>query len=413
LNIRGSLQLVFGQTVWAVAQALLLLYLAQVSGLVLVGVVTVGFAVFAPVALLLSFNLRTSVAINLLPKLEFRLLLLFRLATSFVSVLIAATAAWAVDSGSSNAVCAALLLSTKLIDNVADLNVGLYQRDHRMGHIANSLNVRGIAILVAIGISIVAGLDALTFCALAAGLYAATFVLFDMSRIDLRGGNESDGPKASIRQTIGAIQKNWMSALFPAADNLHQNCLRLGATLFFEISTVGLIGLALTAYAPMQLLVTAVGMKILPQLRQHQQEGDKEAFEKVRRMGMLYGLGIASATVVIAFFVPALLYEMVFKADGDLAKRVTVMVGLANWLLPMCGLMSLSLIASQNTKRYLFGPILAVGVFWILVGILAQLTTLALLHLCAAAFFASALRVLMSLGGQRGLLRRMISNCLV
>lgn len=398
--MRDSLHLVFGQAIWAVAQAVLLLFLAQLSGLELVGVVTAGFAVFAPVALLLSLNLRTSVAINLLPGVSYGFLTLLRTVTSLVAVAAAAGVAWLVAPDPELAICAGLLLTTKFFDTLADLNVGFFQRDNRMGFIAQSLSARGIALLVAIGVSIAGQLSPLAFCAVAAAIYGLTFVLFDMRRMlsgAARNGQTSE--ESSIAATMQTVRANWMSALFPAADNLHQNCLRLGATLLFDIEIVGLIGLALTAYAPMQLLVTAVGMKVLPQLRYRQQAGDEAGFHKLNRFGMGFGIGIALFTALAAWLVPAFLYELVFRADGELAKRATVLIGLAHVLLPMSGFMSQSLITSDNKVRYLLGPVLAVGVFWTGLGALYLSTPISLLEICATVLVASALRVWVSWGG--------------
>lgn len=398
--MRDSLNIVFGQAIWAVAQASLLLYLAQLSGVKLVGVTTAGFAVFAPVALFLSLNLRTSVAINLLLGVPYSFLVLVRAATSFVAVVVAASVAYMVAPDTNLAICAWLLLTTKFIDTLADLNVGFFQRDNCMGFIVQSLSARGLALLVAIGVSIVGQLDPLYFCAIAAAIYGLTFLLFDMRKM-LSGAAKNDKVSGGslINATVETVRSNWMSALFPAADNLHQNCLRLGATLLFDIEIVGLIGLALTAYAPMQQVVSAVGMKVLPQLRYRQQAGDEAGFHKLNRFGMAFGIGIALFTALAAWLVPTFLYELVFSADGELAKHATVMIGLAHVLLPMSGFMSQSLITSDNRIRYLLGPTLAVGVFWAGLGVLYVSTSISLWEMCTTVLVASALRVWVSWSG--------------
>lgn len=399
--MRDSLQLVLGQGIWAVAQAVLLLYLARLSGVELVGVATAGFAVFAPVALILSLNLRTSVAISLLQEVTFGFLFLLRLAMSILAILIAAVVAWIVAPDSTLALAATLLLTTKFVDNLADLIFGFYQRENQMGRTALSLVARAVALFAAIAASVVGQISELVFCALTALLYASSFVLFDLIKSGLSTGAGSAvgaGAQHSVGNTLVVIRKNWISALFPVVDNLHQNSLRIGTTLFFGIETVGLVGLALAAYAPMQLLVTAAGMKVLPHLRRRWLQKDHVGFCRVLWSGMLFGFGIALITVLAAVLTPASLYAWVFNANGEAARRVTVIIGLAHLLLPMSGFISQSLITSDRPQRYLAAPAISVALFWATMGTAYLLGPVDFIQLSVTAFLASALRVWLSWG---------------
>lgn len=357
---------VVGQAVWAAAQAAIVIVLSSRGEHALIGVYTLGLAVFAPLCLLGSLNLRTSVALGR-DNMVFapRQALALRAGVVIVALLVTLAVLTAAAGGFAQWLIAATLISIRAVDQISDVSTGFYQRNDRQDLIARSFFIRGATNFLPFVATVVLTGDVLlaTLLALAATLVAA--LAHDALPMLRKGGAVAGRLWQEIRDI--ARRSAWV-AFYPVLDNLHFNSFRYAMFLATSAEFMGLVGVAQTLFVPFQLVVTALGFQFLPQaLRLHHGDlkdgGSRENAHLWKGVGL--GFAVTVSFAVLVWLMPSSLIGWIFQEGAQEARPALMVVAIAMLPVAATGFVALSLIAREERRLYVLAPTVALVVFWI------------------------------------------------
>lgn len=388
-------KIVISQMAWAASQALIIFILANVDELKLAGLTILGLGIYAPLGLLLGFNLRNRVAVDVNEGFEKRSVLAFRLTMSAAALVVAGVCIFLYAETLSAAITALFIVATRLADQVSDAATGFYQRDDELWKIARSLWVRAIAQLVPFSLCLIVGLDVVVAAAVAGLLCIFSVLATDGNVLFKKGGRRRSA--TSWQGLIAVKGKGIGSIFFPFLDSVYANLLRYSAAVLLTAESVGRIGVAQTLYSPMAMFVTAIGYSHLAGSARAVRNGDSVAL--VRLFMRAAGIGVASLLValVVLYYMPGSFYELIGLIPVSAGRDVTLMVFFAFAPLVANGFACQTLLAAGSFRHYSINPIIGLVCFGaLLVAFLYFFKFSPLLSVFAAFFVSSMARLMFS-----------------
>lgn len=380
---------------WAASQALIIFMVANVDELKLAGLTILGLGIYAPIGLLLGFNLRNRIAVDANESFDKRSVLAFRLTMSAVALAVAGTFILLYAETFSSAITALFIVSTRLADQVSDAATGFYQRDEELWKIARSLWVRAIAQLIPFSLCLIVGLDVI-FAAVAAGLLCVLSALVAdgnalFKEVDRRPGS------TSWQGLIAVKGKGMISTFFPFLDSIYANLLRYSAAALLTAESVGRIGVAQTLYSPMAMLVSAIGYSHLASSTRAVRNGDWAGLVSL----FMRAAGIGTASIVIAIlilhYMPGSFYELIGLIPESVGRDVTLLVFFAFFPLVANGFACQTLLAAGSLRHYSANPIVGLVLFSVfLIAFLFVFKFTPLLSVFAAFTVSSLTRLMFS-----------------
>jgi O-antigen/teichoic acid export membrane protein len=363
------LQIIVGQAFWALAQALIVLLLArQAGGVELIGTFTLALAIFTPLCLVGGLNLRNLIAIDEDKNIDIAAALVLR--TIVVVLALAITILVLQFTGNLGAhwPIVVVLMGTRALDHVSDVAAGVYQSNNRLGKIGVSFFARGAAnffpmiviwnlgggLGLAVGAAFVITLVAVVICD-----------LLSIKRIAEASKKEGD---FKLRLLFKTLVPSLSASLFPFFDSLHANSLRYAIVFLFSSSVLGLVGIAQTLFAPIQLLISALGYSYLPKMRALVKAGERDKIISFVRIGSLQGLLPTIAFLLFSLIVPDSLLRILF-GDIDLKglRDALYMVSVAMLFFGVTGYLAQSVLAIKQERYYLLAPLIGSMSFFALI----------------------------------------------
>lgn len=376
-----------GHGLWAVCQASVILFLASLGNYSLVGLIVLGLAILAPLTLAGSLNLRTLLAIDSSRRLDIVAAIFVRSLMVSVSLMISLVTLFIVARDIGDALVASLVIATRLVDQVSDVAIGHYQRSASYHLIARSFAARGLshsstffAVYVFTGSLTAAACLALIAC-------AAAGYKFDIVSLLTRGREASSGDsKLAVLKSIG--ESIWTSP-FPMLDSLHFNSLRFGVYVSASEHLLGLVGVAQTAFSPMQILITVLGYTHLARSRKCVLDGDVLGYRRNVHRGIFWGGSVATLFLFFVALVPDSVLDVIYRDFSSEGRQIMSVVAVAMIPWAVTGFNCQNLISSHRFFAYTINPVLGLVVFWCLAFVLFRSQDIVPLHAVCLAFFVS------------------------
>jgi len=357
-----TIQILAGQVVWAAAQVLVVLTLARQGSLELLGLYTLGLAIYSPACLILGLNMRVIVAIDSNDKLHFLPAMKIRATTALVSLL--PTIAFVCLYGNAeDSTVAVLLLLGRFADQGSDLAVGFHQKHGLHNKIGTSLIARGIACGAPFAYF------SYLYDSVALGAFASsvlTFVAFAI--VDFHGAGKTDGAyqKQSVREFIFLIKDKMQSAPYPFLDSIFLNSLRYAVAIFLSAQALGVLAVVQTLYSPIQLIVSSVGHVYVTKARKLVNSESKLELSKHYRMAIICSLILNFLFILLSLLLPASVLSHIFTTDPYQTKNFLILFALGVVPLPICGFVALTLFAKGSYRLPTVSALIALTSFCII-----------------------------------------------
>lgn len=387
-----------GQAIWALGQAAVVLLLASKSMISLVGLLTLGLSIFAPLCLVGGLNLRTLIAIDDSNSISIAIAVRLRVIFTLLALTITVALLHIISDNPKDLMVVVALLGTRVADQLSDIAVGGFQRSGRHELIARSFAVRGFAcsipfalVWIPTGNLLVA---AMASCVAAMGATA----IFDLRpQLTKRSAFPMDNVP-NLVDFFKGLGKSIFTAPFPLLDSLHFNGFRYAIFMLASLEVLGLVGIAQMLYTPVQLVISAMGYRYLTKARQLKVHGTHSAFQRHVRVGTLLGLWPGIAFLLLVATVPASLLGLIFVEQPGVGREILLVVGIVMLPLGAAGFASGSLVARGDVFSYLIGPVIGLLAFFLFLWPFSLVGTQDAVFKVGAAFLiSSVLRLAFSL----------------
>jgi O-antigen/teichoic acid export membrane protein len=349
-----------GQVVWALAQAAIVLVLSHRGDHALIGIYTFGLAVFAPLCLVGSLNLRTTIALGQEASIAPRQALILR--TVVVAAALAITlVVLAVASGSfTQWLATSLLVGIRAIDQLSDVTTGFFQRDNRQDLIARSFAIRGAANMVPfLALFLLARDPAVA----AAGALLVTFGLtfwHDLAPMLVAGDGSNE---VNWRGVLQLARRSALIAPYPVLDNLHFNSFRYAMFLGSSREFMGMIGVAQTLFVPFQILTAAMNLHYLPKVARLAEMSKARELQRQLIYGVVVGLLITGSFLLAACAMPKFAARLLFA--NHILEGVAAVKFVAIAMMPVAavGFAASCQIARGRKRSYALAPLIGLATF--------------------------------------------------
>lgn len=392
----ATTKILLGQAIWAGSQALITIALARNGFMELLGLYYLGLGVFAPACLLVGLNLRNLIAVDADRQISILPALLIRFMAASFAVLPTGAALF-LFADTQNATVALILVAGRAADQIAELAVGFYQRENLHPKIGRSAMWRGMAAALPLVLVLYFSQSILI-----ASLVSTLFTFVALWVVDIRElrRRAAQDDRQTIRQTLALLSGTFQSAPYPLLDSLFSNLLRYSVALFLPAQTLGLIAVAQTLYAPLQLVISSLGYTFLTRARTISITLGQAHLKRHMLRGFYYSGALSSAFLGFSILVPDGWLGTLFSTDPTQTKRTVQLVSLSMFFLPFCGFAALTAY-SQNkylipTRAVLFSMIFFVATIALL-NVLSS--TLSLEKIVAVFIVSVVLRLLISTRG--------------
>lgn len=402
LSLRANFSWTFvGNSLFAACQWGMLIVLAKFGSPALVGQFALASAITVPVVMLSNMQLRDIQATDARIEYQFGDYVGLRLITTLVALLILLGAIPILGYQGETALVVAAFGLFKAVEAISDVIFGLLQQRERMDRIAQSLMLKGVLSLIALGSGVLLGGSLIWGILGLTVVWVLVITLFDRRSIALILGTRGE------KVTLPAPRWEW-----PTLWSLLQLALPLGMVMmlialatsiprFFVERYLGshVLGIfAALTYLQVagMTVVSALGQSALPRLSHYYAAGERGAFlQLLLRMlgiGLLLGGGGVILAIVAGPLLLTLIYEAEYAAHADFfvwvmvasaigylswiagegvkaarylriqvvlfAIQVIVLTGMCIWLIPALGLMGVALVMITAALIHLLGVVL-------------------------------------------------------
>lgn len=389
-----------GQLVWAIAQAILSIQISRHGGLEMFGAYILALSILSPINLAVGLNLRNRIAIDESRSLDIQLSLITRLmgaTASMVATLLL------IFPFTNYAYSILILVSLKLMDQTADLISGYFQREGRHARIGVSYGARGAGVAIPFLVTTFLGgnIEAAALMALLVGsivhIWIDVYPVISSEPRNIRGGHGTAREKLSKIASL----KNLSTLPYPFLDTIFFNSFRYAIGGLLSSGTLGVLGVVQTFYAPVQLVVTALGYTYLSRSRDVYRQNSKEKYVNLYYISLFGSFCCGMAFTFAIWIIPKSLLEDVFKLPVSIDRQTLVVMALAFTFLPMAGFASLTSMARQDFRTPVIAVITSIITFMGLILTIFSANGQVTLESIVISFVAaSALRLLIS---QRGI----------
>lgn len=376
-----------GQAVWAVAQAAVILLLSKSGEHALIGIFMLGLAIFVPLCLLGSFNLRMAVSIDRDLAFSPRLVVSFRIVVVSLAYTITAALLFILSDSLDQWLAGTLLIGMRAADQLGDVVAGFYTRDDRQDLVARSFFLRGIANIAPFVILFQLTHDVIITAGFTSGIAIATVAFHDL-RPMLRAAVPSV-KRLLVPEMLQTLRKTAMTAPIPVLDSLHFCSFRYA--IYFTASTelLGMVGVGQTLFVPFQLLSSAINFTYLPFASRVLPDANRNEVGRHLALGMLLGFSVSCLFLLSAFLLPQWLAAMLFGERAKDATSIVKMVALAMLAVTPSVFASSCLISLGQEKTYMLSPLVGILMFVCVGALLPLITNLNNLQIIAVAFLLS------------------------
>lgn len=360
-----SLQILGGQALWALAQALVIFLLAKQSGgIELIGTFTLGLAIFTPLCLIGGLNLRNLIAIDEGNEIDIVAALILRAFVVVLALAVTIIALQITGNLKEQWLIIVMLLGTRAVDHVSDVAAGFYQNNNQLKRIGHSFFARGCANFLPLVIvwSLSGRLD---LSVVASFLTTVVFVIFfDLLVVKKIKKPQEEGRKLGIGALFKVLLPSFSASFFPFFDSLHTNSLRYAIFFLFSGSVLGLVGIAQTLFSPIQLLVSALGYIYLPRMRAIIKKGRREEIVSFVKIGGIWGAIPTIGFLVFSLTLPESLLRIAF-GDIDIPglRQALHTISIAMLFFGVAGYLAQSVLAMKEERYYMLSPLIGLTFF--------------------------------------------------
>ncbi|WPH22436.1 lipopolysaccharide biosynthesis protein [Variovorax paradoxus] len=360
-----SLQILGGQALWALAQALVIFLLAKQSGGVgLIGTFTLGLAVFTPLCLIGGLNLRNLIAIDERNEIDVLTALILRTLVVVFALAVTIIALQIIGNLKEQGLIIIMLLGTRAVDHVSDVAAGFYQNNNQLKRIGHSFFARGCANFLPLAIvwSLSGSLELSVTASFLTTIVAVIF--FDLLAVRKMKESSKERKNLGFGALFKVILPSFSASLFPFLDSLHINSLRYAIFFLFSGSVLGLVGIAQTLFAPIQLLVSALGYIYLPKVREVIKKGRRDEIVSFVKTGGIWGAVPTIGFLVLSLILPESLLRIAF-GDIDIPglRQALHAISIAMIFFGVAGYLAQSVLAMKEERYYMLSPLVGLLFF--------------------------------------------------
>jgi len=329
-----------GNAIYSACQFGVLVAITRLGTTLDVGLFALALAVTSPVLMLANLQLRSLIASDVREEFAFSHYLSLRLVTTVLAFMgLTIFALFCHHDGSEFRVIIAMI-AAKSIEAVSEIGYGLLQREERLGNIARSTVLKGLAGLAAFAIALSFTTDVAAAIWAMAGAWTMILLLVDMpTMVRVQGGP--------------ALRPTWSTA---DMQRLLHRALPMGAVAGM-LSLASIIpgyllehwhgSAALGRFSPLvyllavgNLVVMSAGGAALPRLAAYHAAGNRHGFLWLGMKLTGITLVVTVASLVVAFGMGsellALVYGPTYAGEASSFLVLTLAAGLG-WLASACG----------------------------------------------------------------------------
>jgi O-antigen/teichoic acid export membrane protein len=389
-----SFSLLIGQAVWAACQAGVIFFLTgRPAGISLVGSLTFALAIFSPLCLLGSLNTRNLVAIGRGRTLSLLRDIYIRATVVLVAILVVVLVLLLTEKFRQFALLTFLLLILRGADQLSDVSAGYYQQHNKTKRLVFSYCGRGLISLAAVAIAY-GFFNSLQIAVAVSAIATLLFVIwFDIAvpwkslPREVKGERKEDAKDKKVSSAV---------KLFPFFDSLHANSLRLAMGAIFPTEIVGILGIVQTAFAPVQIFISAIALSNLRRLAILSDSSNANFKNLLNRLVLI-------SFVIVLFFgllwmlVDANLVGRIFPSlNPSEIKEVGVFFSLSMLLFGPTGFYAQAALIKRRDKIYGLAPLIGLGVFCIFIAASKTgVLSVGLFGLCLCFMLSNALKAVM------------------
>lgn len=402
LSLRANFSWTFvGNIIFAACQWGMLIVLAKIGSPELVGQFALASAITVPVLMLTNMQLRDIQATDARREYPFNDYLGLRLLTTVLALLFIAGTVLVLGYRGETALVIMTFGLFKAAEAISDIVFGLLQQHERMDRVAQSLIIKGLLSLIALG-SVVYLTGSLFLGVLGLAVaWLAVIVLFDLRSLALiLGGSVSSGTRLAARiprprwhrQTLLALTRLALPmGLVMMLISLATSIPRFFVGRYLGEHTLGIFAALTYLQVAGMTVVSALGQSALPRLSQHYVAGNRAAFRGLLLRMAVIGLVLGGGGVLVALIAGPLLLELIYQPEYAAYADFFV------WVMVAAGITYLSWLLGEGMKaaRYLRIQVVLFGVqvivltilcIWLippygLVGVAIMMVVAALIHL--------------------------------
>ena len=355
--------MVTGRAIYAAAQWLLIIVLAQLSTPDTLGHFTYALAVTGPIIVFSQLNMRAYMATDTLELFTFRDYLYTRLASIIAALVAMGAIAFSTDVPGTAALLIILVGLYKAIEAVSDVFYGVMQKHELMTPIARSVALRGLIALFAMTAAILTENSVILGAAIIAIAWLAVLLLHDIPKAN----------KLLVTNKITHRPRVWKvaSTCFPMGVVLTLMSLRINIPVYFIRNQLGSESVGYYSAVAYFLVAGALVSGSLaqassPRLARLLQSGNKRGF-----LVLLYKLLIISSLVgvggvVFAYIFGDTILRLFYGSNYAQLKDLLVIIMLAAAVNYLSQLLGMSLTVARLLWFQLFSNGIAALVVFML-----------------------------------------------
>ena len=328
LSLRANFSWTFaGNLVYAGCQWGMLMVLAKLGSPVMVGQYALGLAVTAPVMMLSNLQLRAVLVTDARETHRFGTYLALRVSTTAAAMLAIVAIAMVAGYRRQTALVIVAIGLAKAVESISDIAYGFQQRHEEMDRVAQSMMLRGVVALAALGLGVYVTGSVLIGCLGVAAGWAA--VLFGC---DLRDAKASMHDVMASREGSRALcNLAWTAAplgIVMMLSSLNVNIPRYVIQHYAGERSLGVFAAAAYTMVAGTTVVSALGQSASPRLAHYYVQGQIAQFQslmwKLISVGAL--LGVAGVMLAVTSGGPILrvLFRPEYAASAHLLTWMMV-----------------------------------------------------------------------------------------
>jgi O-antigen/teichoic acid export membrane protein len=372
-------QVLIGQIMWAIGQAVIVLILSHQSQFYIIGLYSLALSIFAPLCLAGSFNLRIFIVVRDEAEYSPASVIFLRAVVVSIALTITITSVCLLADDMRAAIAASSLLALRAVDQLSDAAIGFYQRDERFGRVGSSFALRGAAGAPPFLILTLSGVDVFYAAIITLAIVGPLAASFDLLPLLRQSGSKLEWTKG-LKKLVFALRHSSLQAFFPLLDNLQFNCFRYAAFFFLPTVEFAFVGLAHILYGPFQLLTSAFAFKFLSQAAGMAKAKLVQRENRHLFRGLLIGASISFLFLTGVFVAPTFVLELLIGKQATAAIPFIEATAISMLPVAAAGFVSHSLAARSATRAYAIAPLAGLVFFTVVLPIAVMFGPLSSLY---------------------------------
>lgn len=348
LSLRANFSWTFaGNIVYTGCQWLMLIVLAQLGSPAMVGQFALGLAVTAPIMMFTNLQLRSIQATDARQEYRFGDYLALRLISTLLALLIIVTIVLLAGYRRETALVILTVGVAKAFEAVSDVFYGLQQQHERMDRIAQSMMIKGVLSLLALGVAIAITGRVLWGTLGLATVWAVILIAYDVRSGRLIFQNDAGLGNTSLhdhsrqpslapcwqwRSLVKLVWLAWPLGLVMMLLSLNANIPRYMSERYLGERELGIFAALAYLMIAGNTVIAALGQSATPRLARYYVQGDRAAFGNL--LLRLMGIGvIAGAAGVVGALIAGqpllgLIYGTEYADHSDVLLYLMIAAGI-------------------------------------------------------------------------------------